>query len=216
MSKKLKLVEITGSPNNVKVRIALGYKGLEYEREPLEFEGFPGDRSGVVACSTQPRTPVLTHGETVIFDSGGILRYLDANFPATPRLYTEDYAQLGEIEQWELWARTDLGGPTGALFGQLFAPEPDVEVCRKACESFHEVTGRIEAALEKNPFVLGEAMKAPDVICAPVVNLSMLSEAAASGPIMGFFRTHFHLGEGRDRTREWVRRVMAHDPLFVG
>ena len=53
------LHELTGSPNNVKVRIALGYKGLEYDRRPLELNDFPGDRSAVVKVSRQPRLPVL-------------------------------------------------------------------------------------------------------------------------------------------------------------
>ena len=159
---------------------------------------------------------MLKHGETVIFDSNGILRYLDANFPDTPRLYTEDYAQFGEIEEWEMWSKTEMSLPVRTIFGQFFAPEPDLDACRQASEAMHEATGRIEAALEKNPFVMGEVMKAPDIVCAVGVNLAMISEAAASGPIMGFFQTHFHLGEGRERTREWVRRVMAHDPLFVG
>jgi len=216
MPADLKLVEITGSPNNVKVRIALGYKGLDYVREPFEFEGFPGDRSELVALSTQPRTPVLKHGETVVFDSGAILRYLDANFPDTSRLFSEDYAEMGEIEEWELWARTDLYSHVGTVFGQIFASPPDAAVLRRACEAMHEATGRIEAALERAPFLLGDAMKAADVVSAPMVNLAMISDSAETGPILGFFREHFQLGEGRERTREWVRRVMAYDPLFAG
>ena len=31
------LHELTGSPNNVKARIALGYKGLDYDRNPAHL-----------------------------------------------------------------------------------------------------------------------------------------------------------------------------------
>ena len=31
------------------------------------------------------------------------------------------------------------------------------------------------------------------------------------GPFPAFFRKNLHLGENRDKTREWVRRVMAYD-----
>ena len=54
MSNRLTLHELILSPNNVKARIALGYKGLEYEREALEFnelDKFPGNRSRVVQLS---------------------------------------------------------------------------------------------------------------------------------------------------------------------
>ena len=74
MSAKITLHELTGSPNNVRVRIGLGYKGLEYQRKPLELTGdFPGDRSEVVKLSGQPRLPVLQHGDTIIYDSRAIL-----------------------------------------------------------------------------------------------------------------------------------------------
>ena len=102
MSTKVTLYEITGSSNSVKVRIALGYKGLEYDRQVVD----PGDRSSVVSVSRQPRLPVLQHGETVIFDSGAILRYLEANFPETAPIFSEDRATLGEIEEWELLGRS--------------------------------------------------------------------------------------------------------------
>ena len=36
MSTKVTLYEITGSSNSVKVRIALGYKGLEYDRQVVD------------------------------------------------------------------------------------------------------------------------------------------------------------------------------------
>ena len=45
MPADLTLHELTGSPNNVKVRIALGFKGLSYERKPITMDGFPGNRS---------------------------------------------------------------------------------------------------------------------------------------------------------------------------
>jgi glutathione S-transferase len=118
VSTNLTLHELTGSPNNVKARIALGYKGLQYDRKPLDLNDFPGNRESVVKLSRQPRLPVLQHGQTVIFDSGAILRYLEANFPDTPPIFVSDYAAHGEIEQWEVFSRTQIGEPIGMMFGQ--------------------------------------------------------------------------------------------------
>ena len=101
MSTNVTLHEITGSLNSVKVRIALSYKELEYNREPAVLDSFPGDRSSIVGISRQPRLPVLQHGQTIVFDSGAILRYLEANFPDTAPIFSDDHATLGEIERWE-------------------------------------------------------------------------------------------------------------------
>ena len=55
--------------NNIKVRVGLGYKGLDYEFRRIE----PGDREEIVRVSGQHLTPVLAHGETVLFDSARLL-----------------------------------------------------------------------------------------------------------------------------------------------
>ena len=160
MSDKLTLHELTGSPNNVKVRIALGYKGLKYDRKPIELDGFPGDRSSVAKLSRQPRLPLLLDDQTVIFGSDAILRYLEANFPDTPPIFDEDYQTFGEIEQWELFVRTQLGEPIGMIFGQAFSPEPDTQVIAKANELLNDRTGALEDKLNTGEFLVGEHLTA--------------------------------------------------------
>jgi len=208
----LRLHDLHPSPNNAKVRIALGYKGLAYERVPFEPDAYPGDRSALVAASRQPLTPVLEHGDTVVFDSSAILRYLEANFPDTPPLFSTDYATMHRIEEWELFARTDLGPGIGLVFRQAIAPVPDGDAVRRGNELVRAGTERLEAQLAETPFLAGDALSAADVAAAPVVQLAALEpEDAAGSPIRGFFREHLRLGEGRERTREWVRRVLAFD-----
>jgi len=215
MSNRLTLHELTASPNNVKARIALGYKGLEYERVPLELTEFPGDRSPVVRLSRQPRLPVLQDGKTVLFGSDAIFRYLEANFPDAPPIFTDDYQAFGEIEQWELFSRTQLGEPIGTLFDQAFAPEPDTEVIAKANRLLNDRTGALEDKLSSGEFLVGDHLTAADIACASLLHLADLTEEnAGSHPVTGFFLAHLKLGEGREKTRAWVRRVMAYDPVM--
>ena len=55
-------------------------------------------------------------------------------------------------------------------------------------------------------------MTGADICCACLVSVAMVDEAyAASSPVFAFFREHLKLGEGRDKTRAWVERVMAWD-----
>lgn len=209
----LTLYELPPSPNNMKVRIGLGFKRLQFERSVLELDRFPGDRSGIVAVSGQPRTPVLKHGDAVIFDSGAILRYLEANFRDTPPLFSTDYDEFGEIERWEAFGRSRLSEPVNIMFQEAFAPEKSADNIRRANELMRELVGRVEDRLSQTGFLVGGRLTAADVTAAPLVNLAMLSADAGSGPIGQFFAETLRLGEGCDRTREWVRTVLAHDSL---
>jgi len=205
---ELKLYDLAPSPNNIKAHIALTYKGIPHERIPVDFQ----DRSEVIKVSGQPLTPVLVHGDRAIFDSAAILRYLDANFRETPRLFSEDSKAMHEIEGWEHFGRGELMEPTGIAFGQAFAPEKDEEKLQKASQLLHELTGRIEKWLESAEWLVGEAMTAADVTVAPVVSLGMLSgDAAKASNIHEFFSANLGLGDGRDRTRAWAERVMAYN-----
>ena len=207
----IQLHELPPSPNNTKVRIGLAYKGLEYERRPFNFEAFPGDRTPVVDLSGQPLTPVLVHDDRVMFDSGAILRYLEANFRDTPPLFSADYQEMKAIEEWEWTARTRLSEPVRMMFRESFTGKADGDTVRRACKLMHELTGRIEDQLSKTPFLVGDRMTAADVTAVPLVHLATLEPRDDAGPVVKFFIDNFRLGEGRDAVRAWVGKVIAHD-----
>lgn len=216
MSAAIKLHELPPSPNNMKVRVALGYKQLEYERVPLQFDEYPGDRSAIIRASRQPLTPVLVHGDTVMFDSGAILRYLEANFPESPPLFSGDFETMRKIEEWEWMGRMKISEPVSIIFGQAFG-ERNEETCRRASALMHELTGPVESQLAQTPFLVTDHPTSADVTAVPYIWYSMLPpEAAEKGPIVKFFHDSFQLGEGRERTRDWVRKVLAYDPDYAG
>jgi glutathione S-transferase len=202
------LHDLAPSPNNVKVRIALGVKGLPYERVPVD----PQDRSDLVRISGQPLAPVLEHGDTVLFDSHAIIRYLDANVKQGPRLFAADRAAMKAIEKWEHASRNDLSAPIGMTFEQAFAEKPDAQVLAQASEKLQLATAGIEKRLGEGKWLVGDALTAADVFCATLAYYGMLPEQAFGGsPIVDFFRAGLKLGPGRERTREWCGRVMAFD-----
>ena len=208
------LHELTASPNSVKARIGLGYKGLEYDRKPLDLSDYPGNREAIADLSSQPRLPVLEDDQTIIFDSGAILRYLEANYPGTPSIFSEDHATFGEIEQWEMFARTQIGEPIGMLFGQAFSPEPDIEVAARANQLFNERIGALEDELSTGEFLIGDHLTAADIACAAPLSLADLTEENAQAhPVAGFFHAHLNFGDGREKTRAWMRRILAYDAV---
>lgn len=94
----MKLIQIPFSHNCLKVRIALGLKGLPFDIEDIP----PADRAAVVHASGQGRVPVLVDGYRAIADSTSILLYLEERHPDRPLLPTND-ADRNEcliLEDW--------------------------------------------------------------------------------------------------------------------
>jgi len=207
MSRPVRLYDLGPSPNNMKARLALAYKKIPYEKIPVD----PQDRRAVIEASGQPLTPVLLHGDTVVYDSYAITRYLDANWPKSPRLYSADRETMKKIEEWENFTRSEGSAPIGACFAELFAPEKNADRLRKANENVNRVAARVEEALAKRPFLLGDAPTAADFALAPMQFYGAVPEAYAErNPVAAFFRKHLKIA-GAPRTLDWISRVMEWD-----
>jgi glutathione S-transferase len=209
MSQSLKLYDLGPSPNNIKVRCALAYKKLPYERVAVD----PANREAVVKVSGQPLTPVLLHGDTVVFDSYAILRYLDANFPETPRLFSADRATLKSIEQWELFARTEAGPGISAAFGQMRASTPDPEALKRANDVVGRAASRVEETLaDKGEWLVGgSGPSAADLTVGTMLFLGAVTDAAVKRiPAWGFFQKNLKIDRA-PKTLDWIGRVMAYD-----
>jgi glutathione S-transferase len=209
MSHDLRLYNLHPSPNNMKARLALRVKNLEYETTQVEFE----DRAEVVQVSGQPLTPVLVHEGHVIWDSHAIVRYVDSAFREGTRLFSEDYAEIKEIESWEWFARTEISSPVAMVLGQFFAEKPDPGVFEEACGLMHERTAPLEEQLQKTEWLTGDRITAADVFCAPWVWYASVPDDVdeATNPLAPFFGKHLRLGDGRDACRNWAAKVMEFD-----
>lgn len=216
MPEKVMLYEIPPSPNNVKVRIALNYKEIPFERVAIPIDPdvpiAKQDRSMVIEISRQPLTPTLVHGSTVVFDSAAILRHLEANFPRSRPIFSTDYATMKTIEEWEVMGRYRASQPVAAIFGLAMAGKSDRAEIDRANTILHDVTGKVEEQLVKGPWLVAGDMTAADLTIAPYLSLGMVpAEAAGQMPVLKFFHDNLKIGEGKERTRDWVRRVMAYD-----
>ncbi len=179
--------------NNMKVRIALNYKGLEFTFHEID----PRDRTTITEMTGQPLTPVLRHGEVILFDSGSILRYLDANFPAAPRLFTGDRKTLVEIENWEVFGRARLLGPLIRVVNHRLEGGRDPELFAAAAADFRAALAELGEQLEGD-WLVGDAMTGADVMTAPVAYRAAAYGFAEPGDIP----TH---------VSAWIERVMAYD-----
>ncbi len=207
MNRPVKMYDLAPSPNNIKVRLALAYKKIPYERIPVDFE----KREPLVKISGQPLAPVLTHGDTVIFDSAAILRYLEANFPSTPRLFSADYDTMHKIEEWERFGRIDAAEPIRLTFGEMRSASPDAAKLKRANELINRAASRVEETLAKSPYLMGTTPNAADLTAAPMLYYGDQPKAVAEqNPFTLFFYRNLKI-EHAPKTHDWIHRVMALD-----
>ena len=181
--------------NNMKVRVALGLKGIPYRFRTID----PTDRAQVLKLSGQHLTPVLQHGEMVLSDSSAILRYLDANVPGGPRLYGTSMAEQWEIDDWELFARTRLANPMLEIVHKRLKGTPlDAAGEARCARNFAEACGELATQLGTREWLVGNHVSAADVTAAPVMHRikasSLLAWPRVPTPVS-----------------EWMVRVMAFD-----
>jgi glutathione S-transferase len=206
---KIRIHELAPSPNCMKVRIGMNLKSVPFKKIPAD----PLNRKEIVKLTGQPLTPAMKAGDMKLFDSHAILRWLDANAKKGPRLFSDDYETMKRIEEWEILGRNGLRRGLRPMFGMAFGRLPvDEAAIAAANAALHEDTAQIEEALTAGPWLLGDRISAADVMVAPMLYWATRPDNAAARelPFFPIFQ-RFDLGEGRDRTRDWVARLMEWD-----
>jgi len=181
--------------NNIKVRVALGYKDIAYTFRAID----PADRTEIMRLSGQRLTPIMVHGDRVLFDSAAILRYLEANFRDRPSLFGSSIEEQWAIEDLEFFARVTLAGPMVELVHHRRSGGAADEAMQNRCAAaFAQATRHLAQRLGGRAWLVGEAMSAADVTAAAV-----MYRIRHSGI--------FGMPPEAERLREWEDRVIAYD-----
>jgi len=184
--------------NNMKVRVALGFKQIPYEFRTID----PADRTEILRMSGQHLTPVMVHGDRVLFDSAAILRYVEANFRDRPPLFGASRDEQWAIEDMELFARTTLAAPMMEIVHhRVSGGTVDDEMQARCASGFAEATATLMIALAGNKWLVGGRMSAADVTAAAVMHRIRRAEL-------------FDAPAGVEAISGWVDRVMAFDRFF--
>lgn len=152
--------------NNIKVRIALGFKGIPYSFHTID----PVDRVEILRLSGQRLTPILVHGDRVLFDSAAILRYLEANFPDRPPMFGTSLAEQWAIEDLELFARHTLAAPMIEIVHHRVSGGVVDDTMQVRCAAaFMDAAGRLMRKLAGREWLVGGSLSAADVTAAAVM-----------------------------------------------
>jgi glutathione S-transferase len=144
-------------------------------------------------------TPVVQHGDVVLFDSAAIIRYLEANFRDRPGLLGDGRDEQWAIEELELFARAVLAAPMTELVHDRVAGGHVDDAMRERCQrEFAAAAAKLAAKLGDRSWLVGEAMSLADVTAAAVVY------RVRTGGL-------FELPTETETLSGWVDRVMSYD-----
>lgn len=89
----IKLYDFKSSPNCQRVKIVLAEKKLPYEIVPIDLRAQQQKTPDYLKLNPYGKVPVLTDGDTVLYESCIINEYLDEKYPDPPLLPREPAAR---------------------------------------------------------------------------------------------------------------------------
>ncbi|HET6340943.1 MAG TPA: glutathione S-transferase family protein [Gemmatimonadota bacterium] len=204
------LLEFHRSPNSVKVRVALGWKGLDYEIREM----MAADRGPMIEAAGWPLVPILLDGEVVMRDSAAILHYLETNYRDAPSLTPPSRGDIRSAEALLARLNPEVLSIQYGLEDEIRKPERERDTGRIAAARTTLVAAleRLDRRLAAAPWLVGGAMSMYDVILA--CNLLPARPPAKfmeQSPLWRFFADHLALNGDHPAVEAWVDRVVAHD-----
>jgi glutathione S-transferase len=190
-----------------KVEIALGEKGLDYERIGVPFtqtRGYSPKHPDVLAVNPKGQVPVLVDGGLSLYDSTIILEYLEDAYPEPP-LFPDDPAERAQCRLYELLADEILIVPLRHLMYRTEPPSEDAE--RRAAQAAK--AAEAEATIAAELAALDQRLGDRDFFC----------EDFSVADIAVFMSVMFGLRLGGPPIRDlsalsaWYDRLLARPPF---
>ena len=161
----LKILGRNNSSNVQKVLWALGELELEYSREDVGGP-FGGNReTDYLVMNPNGLVPTLVDGDTVLWESNVIVRYLARKY-APNSLLPDSLTDLARAEQWMDWQQTVVAPAHFPVFWGLIrtAPEDrDLDAINNGRDRFEQVMTILDHHLSDSPFVAGESLSMADI-----------------------------------------------------
>jgi glutathione S-transferase len=162
------------------VRMALVEKGLTYTYDPAAPHSPPVD-----AISPYGRVPVFSDGETGIFETSAIVRYIDETFEGTP-LLAPNARLRAQMEQWVSMINCHAYDAMVRRYVlQYVFPKgeggaPDRRTIDAALPEIEQLLAVLDKAYGPRNYLVGEQVTMADLFLAPIVfYLGMFPESKA-------------------------------------
>lgn len=163
------MLKIWGRRNSFNVQKVMWLIGeLELPHEHIPLGGSYGglDKAEFLALNPHGRIPVVQDGETVVWESQAILRYLAARY-GQGRFWSEDARERALIEEWMEWSQTALQPDflNGVFWGFYRTPEKERnwEAINASIERSNKHFLLLNKHLEYRPFINGDSFSLADI-----------------------------------------------------
>lgn len=162
------MLKVWGRANSLnvqKVMWAVAELGVAHER--IDVGGAFGGLSTPTFVEMNPNRliPVLEDGDTVVWESNAIVRYLAARYGAGG-LWPEDPGRRAMADRWMDWQLTTIQPHLSPIFlGLIRTPEAerDMGAIAAHAERLGEAMRILDTHLATRPFVAGDALTMGDI-----------------------------------------------------
>jgi glutathione S-transferase len=171
------MIQIYGSARSSAGRcyLVLEEIGVPYETKTLDmFEKKEHKQSPFLKLNPNGKVPCLVDGDFVIWESIAINSYLAEKYK--PELLGSGAQEKGLVQQWSIWAMTELQPPlVEILIQMMFVPEPkrDMNLVAKAKEKIPAMLKVLDQALAGGKrYLVSDKFTLADLNVGSVINLA--------------------------------------------
>lgn len=150
------------SPNPAKVALFLEEAALDYEIVPVDTRKGEQFNPSFLAINPNAKTPALTDGSTILFDSSAILLYLAQQ--TGKFLADKTPADNAQMLSWLMFVATGVGPYCGqATHFKHYAPKPNDYAVNRYMYEAERHWDLIEAQLGKSRYMIGDTYSIVDM-----------------------------------------------------
>jgi glutathione S-transferase len=153
----IKLYDFKSSPNSQRVKVVLEEKKLPFEIVPVDLRKGEQKTPQFLKLNPYGKVPVLTDGDTVLYESCIINEYLDEKYP-NPPLMPADLGKRAKARILIDYGLAHLDGPYQKLRQELMKDpkEQSEPVIEAAKNDLRKLLQRFENEIGDQPYLLGE------------------------------------------------------------
>lgn len=163
------MLQVWGRRNSINVQKVLwliGELGLPHEHIPAGGKFGIKDTPEFLAMNPHGHAPLIKDGDTVVWESHSILRYLAAQYGGS-RFWDEDAGRRSQADRWMDWSQSSLQPAfiAGVFWNFYRTPEAlrdlkKIEENIALCTQYFQLLDRV---LSKNPFLAGDSLTLADI-----------------------------------------------------
>ena len=152
---------------------------LEELKEPYKREDYGRQFNNTqteeyLRLNPNGKVPTLVDGETVVWESNTILRYLSNKLAGGAALYPSEPAARSQVERWMDWQLASLNAPYLGVFRE--AKKKEDERAASFAADAKELTAQLEL-LEKGtagrPWIAGAHLSIADICLGPIIDRAL-------------------------------------------